>query len=293
MTAVPTILSMLCKQPIPERFNIRAIETVVSGSAPLTPDIARLIEKQYLRPDVKIRQGWGMTETTCSIAGFAPDDEDDGRSVGWLNPNCAARIVPVEDREFGDTAPAGITVGEIWVAGPNIMKGYYKNPHGTAETIIEADGYRWLKTGDIGYIDRRGRVFIVDRLKVPTTVFLYCGALSDAGLTCQELIKVKGLQVAPAELELFLITHPDIADAAVAGAKISDGDEYPRAFIVRKKGTVGEKEVFNLIKDNFARHKWLTGGVYFISAIPRTGSGKVIRRQLPVPVETSTPLSKL
>lgn len=166
MATAPAILTTMAKQPNPARHNLRAIETVTSGSAPLNPEVGRIIEKMYLRPGVTVKQGWGMTETTCSVTGFAPDDEDDGRSIGWLNPNCAARIESLEDRDFSGVAPAGTLVGEIWVAGPNIMKGYYKNPKGTAETIVESDGFRWLRTGDIGYIDNRGCIYIVDRLKV-------------------------------------------------------------------------------------------------------------------------------
>ncbi|KAL3481308.1 hypothetical protein BJX99DRAFT_271244 [Aspergillus californicus] len=260
MVSVPAIMATLAKQPNPARYNLRAIETVLSGSAPLSPDLGRMIEKLYLRPGVSVKQGWGMTETTCSITGFAPDDEDNGRSIGWLNPNCAARIEPVEDRDFNGVAPAGTAVGEIWVAGPNIMKGYYKNPAATADTIVEADGYRWLRTGDIGYIDSRNCLYIVDRLK--------------------ELIKVKGLQVAPAELEQYLLTHSDVADAAVVGAKLNGG-EYPRAFVVCRQDRVTATELMDMVKGHFAPHKWLTGGVYFIDKIPRTGSGKVLRRSLP------------
>ncbi|KAL4806523.1 hypothetical protein BDV18DRAFT_159695 [Aspergillus unguis] len=260
MVSVPAILATLSKQQNAHAYNLRAVETVTSGSAPLSPELGRLIQKLYLRPDVSVKQGWGMTETTCSITGFAPDDVDDGRSIGWLNPNCAARIERLDGRDFSGAAPAGVDVGEIWVAGPNIMKCYYKKPEATKDAIVEQDGIRWLKTGDIGYFDTRGCLYIVDRLK--------------------ELIKVKGLQVAPAELEQYLLTHPDVADAAVVGAKMNGG-EYPRAFVVRRQETVTATDLQEMVKRNFAPHKWLTGGVYFIDRIPRTGSGKVIRRALP------------
>ncbi|KAL3452152.1 hypothetical protein BJX65DRAFT_303864 [Aspergillus insuetus] len=262
MVSVPAIMATLVKQPNAKNYNLHAVETVTSGSAPLSPDLGRAIEKLYLRPGVSVKQGWGMTETTCSITGFSPDDEDDGRSIGWLNPNCAARIEPLEDRDFqgASSAPPGTTVGEIWVAGPNIMKGYFEKPAATAEAIVECDGLRWLKTGDIGYIDERGCLYIVSRLK--------------------ELIKVKGLQVAPAEIEQYLLTHPDVTDAAVVGAQIKGG-EYPRAFVVRREGgRVTDTELVDMVKERFAPHKWLTGGVCFIESIPRTGSGKVVRRML-------------
>lgn len=173
MATVPAILATMAKQANPSIYNLRAIETVTSGSAPLNQDIGRIIEKLYLRPGVSVKQGWGMTETTCSVTGFAPDDEDDGRSIGWLNPNCAARIETIPDRDFSGVTPAGVDVGEIWVAGPNIVKCYFKNPKATAETIVEVDGVRWLRTGDIGYIDDRGCIYIVDRLKVSPQKLMY------------------------------------------------------------------------------------------------------------------------
>ncbi|CBF88756.1 uncharacterized protein ANIA_00801 [Aspergillus nidulans FGSC A4] len=289
MASVPAIMATLAKQPNTSRYNLRAVEIVTSGSAPLSAELGGIIEKLYLRPGVTVKQGWGMTEATCSITGFAPDEEDDGRSIGWLNPNCAARIEKLEGRDFSGVAPDGADVGEIWVAGPNVMKGYYKNPTATNETIVEENGLRWLKTGDIGYFDQRGRMYIVDRLKV----YHMCPnpRIYNKLTRIQELIKVKGLQVAPAELEQYLLTHPSVADAAVVGARIN-GAEYPRAFVVRKDDTVAEHELFDMVKAHFAPHKWLTGGVYFIDQIPRTGSGKIMRRNLPV-IDESLPRSKL
>ncbi|OQU98056.1 hypothetical protein CLAIMM_03889 [Cladophialophora immunda] len=262
MTGVPAVIAMLCKQGecVAGKYNLKAIEQVTTGSAPLEPLLGRRLQELYLRPDVQVKQGWGMTETTCSATGFSPDDEDDGRSIGWLNPNCSAKIVTLEEQDF-PPLPTGKAVGELWVSGPNIMKGYWENPKATSETIVEdEDGKRWLRTGDIAYADGRGCFYIVDRLK--------------------ELIKVKGLQVSPAELELFLLNHPDVLEAAVVGAKI-DGQEHPRAFIVRKENKVTKEELENLIKENFAPHKWLTAGVYFTDVIPRTASGKIMRRHLP------------
>ncbi|KAF9889142.1 hypothetical protein FE257_007631 [Aspergillus nanangensis] len=264
LSAVPVILNMIAKHPRPTDYNLQSIESVTTGSAPLNPETGRAVAKLFLRPGVSVKQGLGMTECTCSLSGFAPDDEDDGRSVGWLNANCKVRVVPVDGEDFSASLPAGVTGGELWIAGPNVMKGYFDKPEKTAETIVEEvkDGevvMRWLRTGDIGYVDAEGRIYVVDRLK--------------------ELIKVKGLQVSPAELELTLLEHSGVADAAVVGAKI-DENEYPRAFVVRKSEAVTAKELQDLIASRFARHKWLTGGVVFIDAIPRTGSGKIIRRAL-------------
>lgn len=166
LTGVPTLMVALSKHPNAKLFNLKAIESVVTGSAPLSPEIGRLVEKTHLRPGVQVKQGWGLTETTCSATGFAQDDEDDGSSIGWLNPNMSAKIVPVSEHGFEQTTNLPYAVGEIWIAGPNVMIGYYKRPRETAETIIYEDGKRWMKTGDVGYVDSRGCLFIVDRLKV-------------------------------------------------------------------------------------------------------------------------------
>lgn len=166
LTGVPTLMVQLSKHPMANSYNLKSIESVVTGSAPLNPDIGRLVEKTLLRPGVQVKQGWGMTETTCSATGFAQDDEDDGRSIGWLNPNISAKIVPSDDHEVYDQSIPH-TVGEIWVSGPNIMMGYYKRPRETAETLVhDKDGKCWLRTGDVGYADSRGCFYIVDRMKV-------------------------------------------------------------------------------------------------------------------------------
>lgn len=182
------------------------------------------------------------------------------QAVGEPNANCEAKIMTedglTEITERGDSAR-----GELWCRGPNVMKGYWGNPKATAETLT-SDG--WLKTGDIAYVDDNGKFFIVDRLK--------------------ELIKVKGNQVAPAELEALLLEHPGIADAAVIGMPTEDGDEKPRAFVVRQVGSAGEKltneDVKKFVEGKVIRYKRLAGGVEFLDAIPKNPSGKILRRQL-------------
>ena len=151
--------------------------------------------------------------------------------------------------------------GELWVKGPNVMKGYWHNSTATAATLTP-DG--WLRTGDIAYIDAKGRFYIVDRMK--------------------ELIKVKGLQVAPAELEALLLEHPDIADAAVCGVPWGDDDERPMAWVViRAGGKAGEEMVESIkkwVEERTSRHKWLEGGVEFLEAVPKNPSGKILRKEL-------------
>ena len=169
MTTVPTILNMLNKYDHPQSFNLKAIEVVTSGSAPLDASLAAGVAQKYLRSGVQVKQGWGMTETTCSVCGFSPDDGDDGASIGWLNPNCAMKIVPIEAEDGTSSSQSAqdvATVGEIWVTGPQMMRRYWQNPMQTQDTVVEENGYRWIRTGDIGYVDHRGCVYIVDRLKV-------------------------------------------------------------------------------------------------------------------------------
>jgi acyl-CoA synthetase (AMP-forming)/AMP-acid ligase II len=165
-TVVPVIINKMIKYPHPEAFNLKALEGVVSGSAPLSPEMAHKLKSLYLSEHASVKQGMGLTETTCSLFQFAQDDEDDGRSIGWLNANCKAKIVPVDGEDYDGTAPRNTTVGEIWVSGPNLMKGYYRKPEATAAAMTCEDGQTWFRTGDVGYVDWRGRFYIVDRLKV-------------------------------------------------------------------------------------------------------------------------------
>lgn len=167
INVVPAMLAMLCKVENPGRFNFKTIDSMTSGAAPLDPATAARFQRLYLREGVLVKQGWGMTETTSNLTGFALDDEDDGRSIGWLSPNCKARIVPVDGHQF-EGATEGRSVGELWVAGPNVMKGYWKREEETKGAFVEEYGERWLRTGDIAYVDERGCFFIVDRMKVRT-----------------------------------------------------------------------------------------------------------------------------
>ncbi|KAL3443707.1 acetyl-CoA synthetase-like protein [Aspergillus insuetus] len=264
INVVPAMLAMLCKVENPGRFNFKAIDSMTSGAAPLDRATAARFQRLYLRDGVLVKQGWGMTETTSNVTGFALDDEDDGRSIGWLSPNCKARIVPVEGRQFEGVA-GGRAVGELWVAGPNIMKGYWRREEETKDAFAVEGGERWLRTGDIAYVDERGCFYIVDRMK--------------------ELIKVNGLQVSPAELEKGLMAHEGVVEAAVVSFKKGDR-EFPRAFVVRRNTSLTAEELHTFVKSRFSRYKWLTGGIIFIERIPRTASGKVIRRELPNPKES-------
>lgn len=166
-----------------------------------------------------------------------------------------------EDGTTEITARGPDARGELWVRAPNVMKGYWRNPKATAETKTP-DG--WLKTGDIAYVDEDGKFFIVDRKK--------------------ELIKVKGNQVAPAELEALLLGHPAIADAAVIGVPTEDGDEKPRAYVVlqpdNKSQTTAKEDIVKFVETRVTRHKRITGGVVYLDSIPKNPSGKILRKWL-------------
>lgn len=176
-------------------------------------------------------------------------------SVGYLTPDTEAKVVAVNDEQMLGVGPN--ISGELWVRGPQIMKGYHNNDKATADTITP-DG--WLKTGDIGHYDENNEFYITDRLK--------------------ELIKVKGFQVPPAELEEILRDHPDISDAAVIGIPHHASGELPRAYVVRKNENITEKEIKDYVAKKVADYKRLEGGVEFIEAVPKNATGKILRREL-------------
>jgi 4-coumarate--CoA ligase len=176
--------------------------------------------------------------------------------VGHILPNMSCKYVG----EDGNEVPVGET-GELWLKGPNVMMGYLNNPAATADSITP-DGY--FKTGDIGHEDKDGNVFITDRAK--------------------ELIKYKGFQVPPAELEGKLSGHPKIDDVAVIGVYSDElASEVPRAYVVPKPGVSKdglEEEIMKYIHERVAQHKRLRGGVRFVTEIPKSVSGKILRRVL-------------
>jgi len=241
---VPPIAVALAKHPATKNYDLSSIINAGSGAAPLSRAVCAEVEQLWKDGRVNVKQGWGMTEATCSVLGWDPNHRSESASVGELNPNCSARIVS-DDSANPIDVPQGER-GELWVRGPNVMKGYWRNPKATAETLTP-DG--WLKTGDICYMDEHKRFHIVDRKK--------------------ELIKVKGLQVAPAELEGLLLEHDDIADAAVVGVTIQ-GDEMPRAYVVLQAGSkITGEDIANWVEPKVSRHKRLTGGVVLVDSVPK------------------------
>jgi len=246
---VPPIVLKLAKDPLVDNYDLSSLKMIFSGAAPLGADLSR---ECMNRIGCGIRQGYGMTETS-PVTHSSPADPAKMRlgSVGTAAPNTEVKLLdPATGNELGRNEE-----GEICVRGPQIMKGYLNNPEASARTI---DSDNWLHTGDIGYADDEGHFFIVDRVK--------------------ELIKYKGFQVAPAELEAVLLTHPAVADAAVIPLNDDEAGEVPKAFVVTKQDTTGE-EIMEFVAARVAPHKKIRE-VEFISQIPKSLSGKILRRVL-------------
>jgi 4-coumarate--CoA ligase len=257
---VPPVILLLGKSAIVDKYDVSTVRMMNSGAAPLTKD---LVDAVYKRLNIPIKQGYGLSETSPTTHTQRWEDwHKTIGSVGRLLPNQTAKYMSPEDTEV----PAG-EVGELWIKGPNIFQGYLNNPEGTKIALTE-DGY--FKTGDVGYQDKDGNFYITDRVK--------------------ELIKYKGFQVPPAELEGILISHPDIDDVAVVGIYNKDqATEVPRAYVVPKKGVKGDPETESKIvawlTEKVASHKRLRGGVRFTDEIPKSVSGKILRRVLKAEAE--------
>jgi len=248
---VPPIVLALAKHPIVANFDISSVKLILSGAAPLGKAIESEVNARF--PSIKVKQAYGMTEASPAT-NVVPMNGLRAGSVGVSLANLELKIINTATGELLDIGQEG----ELCFRGPNIMKGYLNNPKATAETI-DSDGF--LHTGDIGRVDNDGYCYIVDRAK--------------------ELIKFKGFQVPPAELEALLLTHPAVADSAVIGKPDEEAGEIPKAFIVLKPNqTATAEEIIKFIDDLVAPHKKLRGGVAFIAQIPKSASGKILRREL-------------
>uniref|UniRef100_A0A5B7BTN1 Putative 4-coumarate--CoA ligase-like 5 n=1 Tax=Davidia involucrata TaxID=16924 RepID=A0A5B7BTN1_DAVIN len=251
---VPPILVALVNgaDQIKRKYDLGTLQSVLSGGAPLSKEVIEGFAERY--PAVSILQGYGLTESTG--VGASTDSLEESRrygTAGMLSPSMEAKIV---DPETGEALPVNRT-GELWLRGPTIMKGYFSNAEATASTL-DSDG--WLRTGDLCYIDDDGFIFVVDRLK--------------------ELIKYKGYQVPPAELEALLLTHPEIVDAAVIPFPDEKVGQYPMAYVVRKSGSdLSESRVMDFIAKQVAPYKRIRR-VAFAASIPKNPSGKILRKDL-------------
>jgi 4-coumarate--CoA ligase len=260
---VPPIALLLSKHAAVERYELSSIRMANSGAAPLSQE---LIDACYRRTGIRIKQGYGMTES-CPTAFNQTWDEWNTPvgSTGKLLPNMEAKVCSPSDvaqtssgAVESEPLPLG-AVGELYVRGPNVFLGYHNNLLATVECLSPSG---WYRTGDVGFVDSHGDLFITDRVK--------------------ELIKYKGSQVAPAELEGYLIDHPLIDDVAVVGVNSEElQTELPRAYIVPKVSSMGEDDASAIVQwlnSRVANHKKLRGGVRFVAEIPRSANGKILRR---------------
>ncbi len=247
--AVPPIILGLANAPIVDDYDTSSVRQIFSGAAPLGAELAA---KAGERLGCEVVQGFGMTELSPVSHCTAEGDYRPGTS-GVTVSNTESRIV---DPETGEDKGIGER-GELWVRGPQVMTGYLNNDEATAATI-DSDG--WLHTGDIAIIDEHGHMTIVDRLK--------------------ELIKFKGFQVAPAELEALLITHPKVADVAVIGIPDDEAGEVPKAFVTAAPGeTVTLEEIQALVSEHLVSYKQIKE-LEVIDAIPKSAAGKILRKEL-------------
>ncbi|GAA4043566.1 4-coumarate--CoA ligase family protein [Streptomyces shaanxiensis] len=258
----PPIVLALAKHPLVEQYDLSSLKYIISAAAPLDANLAAACSQRLGLPPVG--QAYGMTELSpgTHVVPLAAMHDAPAGTVGRLIAGTEMRIVSLDDPDkdlgVGES-------GEILIRGPQIMKGYLGRPDATA-AMIDADG--WLHTGDVGHVDEGGWLFVVDRVK--------------------ELIKYKGFQVAPAELEALLLTHPAIADAAVIGVYDDDGNEVPHAYVVRQPTAtdLSEGEVMMYVAERVAPYKRVRQ-VTFIDGVPRAASGKILRRELRAPKEAT------
>ncbi|KAF4439100.1 phenylacetyl- ligase [Fusarium acutatum] len=254
---VPPLLIRLLNDKSAQGYDLSFVKQFNTGAAPLADQVITQLARKF--PNVAVRQAWGMTETTSCLTVTPPDLStwSNASKVGKLVPGTQIRVV---DPDTGEDVPAG-SIGEIWAKGPQVTMGYLDRPEETAASYLE-DGL--LKTGDLGSIDDEGFITIHDRIK--------------------EMIKVRGHAVAPAELEDLLHGHPKVKDAAIIGIPDDYSGETPRAFVVLASGVNGGPEVVKELQDfvaaRKAKHKRLSGGVEFMDQIPKSASGKILRRVL-------------
>ncbi|KAL4894993.1 AMP-binding enzyme [Aspergillus ambiguus] len=258
VAVVPPIVIAILMTPISHSKPwLKSIRAASVGAAPLDKD-AQAKFRALIGDGAPCTQVWGMTETCCVATMFPYPEQDDTGSVGRLIPNLEAKLVD----DAGNNISAYGVRGELCVRGPTVTPGYFNNPQANADSF---DSEGWFHTGDISYCDEATKKwYIVDRKK--------------------ELIKVRGFQVAPPELEAVLLAHPQIIDAAVIGLHgVLPDSELPRAFVVRRPGTgdgLTEKDVQAYMAERLAKYKALTGGVKFVPAIPKNASGKILKRVL-------------
>jgi acyl-CoA synthetase (AMP-forming)/AMP-acid ligase II len=246
---VPPIALALAKHPAVGEHDVSSVKVIMSGAAPLGAELAGAVAD---RIDCKVIQGYGLTETSPVTHVIRPDGDNKPGSIG---PPLAGTECRVVDSESGEDVVPGER-GELWIRGPQVMQGYLNNPEATAATV-DADG--WLHTGDVAIVDEDGFFAIVDRLK--------------------ELIKYKGFQVAPAELEALIINHPQVADVAVIGIPDEECGELPKAFVVAASDDLDTDGLMEWVAGQVSPQKRIRL-VEVVDEIPKSPSGKILRRVL-------------
>ncbi|KAM6549640.1 hypothetical protein CsatB_021316 [Cannabis sativa] len=252
----PIVVALVKNTALTAAYNLSSLQTVACGGSALRKEVIEAFKARF--PNVVLAQGYGLTEVAGAIfRPLNPEESVRWGSSGKITEAFEAKIV---DPKTGESLPP-CNEGELWVKGPSIMKGYIGDEEATKAAIVEGGGgERWLKTGDLCYIDDEGFLFVVDRVK--------------------ELIKYKGFQVAPAELEQLLQSHPDIIDAAVIPYPDEEAGQVPMAVVVRKlKSILKESEVMNFVAKKVAPYKKIRR-VAFVDSIPKNSSGKILRNEL-------------
>ena len=270
---VPPIAVLLANSPVPLKYNLSSLNVIVISAAPTKKELARKLQTRF--PGVRILQGYGLTEGGPSI--MHQNDWDGGPNAE--NIGCCGRLLSGTEVRLVDPdtlKDVGVgEEGELWVCGPQTMIEYVRNDEATERTLVREDGKKWLRTGDILRVDRRGDWYVTDRLK--------------------EMIKYKGFQVAPSELEDLLLKHEDVVDAAVCSVyDDAEATELPVAYVslseaILKDISEGSKDlrrvldgVRSWVDGQVAGYKKLRGGVHHLQELPKTPSGKILRRELPV-----------
>ncbi|CAB3247236.1 unnamed protein product [Arctia plantaginis] len=256
---VPSLLAFLATHPHVKKEHLQSVETIMVGAAPTTDSMLEkfLLKCEKTKDEIRLLQGYGMTESS-PVTLLTPYTYPYSKvgSVGQLVPSTQAKIVSLTTGEMLGPHKSG----ELWLKGPQVMKGYWNNEAATKETV-DSDG--WLHTGDVAYYDEEHYFYIVDRTK--------------------ELIKVKGNQVSPTEIESVIMERAEVADVAVVGVPHPLAGEVPKAFVVLKpKHKLTEKDVYDLVAQKLTKYKHLEGGVLFLDTIPRNAAGKIMRNELKV-----------
>jgi 4-coumarate--CoA ligase len=250
LITVPPIMVMMIKSLLFDKYDLSSVKLIACGAAPLSGETEDQVKKKF-NNGLIIHQGYGMSETTYGVIGTYQISKPG--SVGEPVQGIYVKVIDESGKPLGPNQP-----GEICFKGDRIMRGYINDEKSTKETI-DQDG--WLHSGDIGYYDDDHQFFIVDRLK--------------------ELIKYNGFQVAPAELEGIILTHPKVKDCGVIGIPDDNAGELPFAFVVKQPGVdVKAEEIIKHVQENVSKTKWLYGGVKFVDEIPKNPSGKILRKDM-------------